>query len=728
MKGSARKKTASRLYKKWYTLLFVSLLILLAVWFLEKWSFFRGIENRSLDYRFGLFSIEDQTNEDVVLITIDDKSLEFFVQNGISWPWPRDFYAHLIDYFNEVGAEAVLFDILFYEPDIDRHDISGEVTDRRFARAMARYGKAILSSQPLPDSTAVPIQLSNFNYPLKEEIRTILPYFPGIRAPITEFLENAGNIGMIHVSPDEDGVIRSVPLFHRIEQYVLAQFAISALISHDKQKEIERISLRGSNWYFDDTRIPVDEKGRYKINWYGKDGPDGSFQYYPFQAVVQSASATMQGLKPAIPPDAFFGKYIIIGATAPGLRDLVSTPVSQITPGMELWAAILSNFLNHDFIRTVPTHLNLLYYLLLALLLMLIFTRNPIKIGNVLIIFMFLLIILLPLYTWSAFRLEVKMLSPLMVFFLSYMYITTVSYFSEGKAKKEIQKAFGRYLHPDIIDRLVDNPNMIDLKGDEYSATVLFTDIYDFTTFSEKTKPTELVNLLNKYFDGLTGVILDNNGMLDKYTGDGLMAVFGAPLANASHARDACIAALSHKKEWATTTQAAADQEDMSVMFHRKTRIGINSGSIVAGNIGSKRRVDYTVIGDAVNLASRLEGLNKYYSTDIILSDSTYHQIKDFFVCRKLDYLKVKGKNEVTTIYELIDNADEIDSYSWINLYEQGLELYFKGEWDKAMNCFQSLSDSELKDKVAKIMLDRCLYLQQNSPEKWDGVFRWEVK
>ncbi len=723
------KISLSKIYKKWYCILLAAMLIVSIIISITGIDFAGDMESRAWDYYYRIYPGDDHNTDNIVIVTIDDSSLEFFVKNGISWPWPRDFYAHVVDYFNEGGAKAVLLDILFYEPDLDRFDVDAEITDNRFATALKNYNKSVLAALMLPDSTVVRDNLDVFHIPIDERMKNTIRSFKGIRAPIDILLENSEAIGTVNVFPDNDGIVRRVPLYLEAGDIVIPQLSLGALLIADNEISSQSINMHNDKWYFKGDKIPVDKAGNYLINWYGKEGPQGVFQYYSFRSVIQSASAYQRGLEPLLYPETFEDKYVIIGATAPGLRDLVPTPISQTHPGMEVWATVLNNFVEHDFVRLTPSTVSILYLLSISVILMFMFVYNPLRIGNLLIILLVIIIIALPLVLWLNFRMQLPIISPTATFVLSFMYITLVSYVSEGKSKREIKKAFGRYLHPQIIEQLVENPGLVDLEGHEFEATMLFTDIYDFTTFSENIEPKALISLLNKYFESITSNILDDDGMLDKFMGDGLMAVFGAPLVKPDHALKACRSALSHKKEWQRYFQVNKDVKDHSAKFHLLTRIGINSGPVVAGNIGSIRRVDYTVIGDAVNLAARLESINKYYSTDIIISDFTHNNVKDMFICRELDYMKVKGKSKPTRIYELIDFKDSPEeSYQWIDDYLEALYYYRQGAWDKAINLFNKLCKQPVNDKVSEIMIDRCLFLKDNPPQNWDGIYKWEVK
>lgn len=285
---------------------------------------------------------------------------------------------------------------------------------------------------------------------------------------------------------------------------------------------------------------------------------------------------------------------------------------------------------------------------------------------------------------------------------------------------------FGKYLSPVVISEIIEKNDQVELGGKELTATIFFSDIKNFTTISEKISPTELVALLNDYFSAATDVILNYQGLIDKYIGDAIMAVFGAPVFKKNHAELACAAALivqqQIKKLWQGKNQHKPEL---------LTRIGINTGNIVVGNIGSTLRLDYTAIGDSVNLASRLEGVNKVYATNIIISESTYLDVKDQFLTRSLDRLRVKGKNEPVLIYELMSKKEDAqDSLAALSgQFQEGIACYNQKDFEKAKRLLLEIIKDFPDDGPSNLYLKRCQQFMENPPaEDWDGVFLMETK
>ncbi|RLC54751.1 MAG: hypothetical protein DRH89_09070 [Candidatus Cloacimonadota bacterium] len=697
-----------KLYKKWYILLTVSLLLTLLVSFLTSTSFLKDTEMKMLDYRFQLDPTPEKADTNIVIIAIDDSSLDFFSENGISWPWPRSFYGYVVNYLTDAGARSVIFDMQFYEKDIEREETTADETDNIFANAIKNNGKVYLGVQLLKDANETHSKIYEFSV---DDQQIDLPPFQGIRAPIAPFLLNNKSIGVINTEPDNDGLIRKVSLLFKLKEHYFAQMAYRVWLDQYEDSDI--------------VEIPVDDNGDYLLNWYGKN----AFRTYPFRALISSASAYVNDNKPIIPLEVLYNKHVIFGATAAGLYDLKSNSYSKVIPGMEIWATALSNYINHDFITTIPCWFNFLLTLLIVFLIMYLISNFLPKKANIIILLLLVLVLFTNFFLWKLYRIQLNFTMQIFGFIISYLLINTLSYLLEGKSRREIRKIFTRYLHNDVIKQLEDDPNKVQLGGKEINATVLYTDIYNFTTLSETKTPSELVYDLNEYFKTLIDFVFQYEGLLDKYTGDGIMALFGAPIERKDHALLACCAAFEHKK---LREELEMKQELTAIdNLHLQTRIGINSGPLVAGNIGGEKRMDYTAIGDTVNLAARLEGVNKLYQTNIIISQATYEQIKEKFICRELDSLMVKGKTKPTCIYEIIDERTgetNTSKYEWIEIYKQALEFYREGKWQEAGELFQELSEEPYNDNASQVLLTRCMYLMEFPPKQWDGVLKLDVK
>ena len=716
----------SKHYKKWYSGLVFAFLITILVVLLQRFSFMQILEAKSLDARFSIVEPPETASKDIILVGIDDSSLKYFADNGISWPWPRNFYAHLLDFLTESGAKSVIFDLLFYQPDIDRSESDGTSTDKAFASAIRKNGNVILASQLTREGLGSYFNPSSFYLDINKNVDAISNQFNGILAPIDPLLRETHHLGIVNVEPDPDGIIRRVPLIYPFNGRFLPQMGVSAFLS--SKNTPARLQWLPNYMDIDGTHVPLDNSGNYLIRWYGRQTICQFIKCVPISAAIQSASATQSGVTPPLSPNLFKDKFVIIGVTAAGLMDLKSTPVSDIQPGMEIWATILLNLIGNDFVKHSSLLLNALQVMIVALIVFLPISQIHGIASHILVLFMTVIIGAETYFAWRFYKLALSFTMPICGLIVSYLTHTAFGYFIEGQSKRKISKAMARYLHPDLVQQIALDPEQVEMGGQEVEATVMFSDIYDFTTISESFSPHELVAHLNNYFSDISSFILDHGGMLDKYTGDGIMAIFGAPLPRNNHALLACRAAMAHKDF--SIQLESGHHLSVSDKFHSRTRLGIHSGKIVAGNIGSSRRMDYTAIGDTVNLSARLEGVNKIYKTKIIISDATFRLIKNEFICRELDSLRVKGKKTPTRIYELIAHQEHAgdDPHQWIEKYHEALDAYRQGNWEIAGTLFEALARERHGDPASLVMAERCEYLIANPPAHWDGILKLEVK
>ena len=346
--------------------LVISLLIIL----LHKYSLFEQLENNSLDFRFKHFTIEERADSNIVLVAIDDQSLEFANQNGTFWPWPREFYAFATNYLTDCGAKQVIFDIQFNEADYNRGDLDSAESDLSFAKSIESNGKVILSAQALLDTKQSSLQDAISGIQVVNNSSAYPSPYHSLSIPIEEFRSKASGVGLINITPDNDGVVRRVPLLSKLDSLYYPQISYIAWL---KQVGIEQTVYHSDFLQAGDSQIPLINGYNYLINWYGKGDVDGVFNYIPFSALVQSAAATAYNQEPVFTKSYFKGKTIFIGATAPGLLDLKTSPTNKIVPGMEIWATILSNLKNSDFITIASSHYIYLLISILVLLIMLMF-------------------------------------------------------------------------------------------------------------------------------------------------------------------------------------------------------------------------------------------------------------------------------------------------------------------------------------------------------------------
>jgi class 3 adenylate cyclase/CHASE2 domain-containing sensor protein len=463
--------------------------------------------------------------------------------------------------------------------------------------------------------------------------------------------------------------------------------------------------------------IPTDEQGRLLINYYG---PGYTFRHYPLSDVVLGK----------VLPETFKDKIVLFGFTGITYQDLHSTSFERDSyPGVEVHATIIENILQQDFLLRpeVTILVDALVILLLGIILGLVLHRTR-PISGVLTAVISLMGVIG--ITCSAFlfgRIWLNMTFPFVFIVLDYLAITSYKYFTEEKKKKEVKNAFQHYVAPAIVNQMLERVDQLHLGGERKQLTALFSDIRGFTSISEKMPPEDLVHFLNEYLTAMTRIVLEHEGTVDKYMGDAIMAFYGAPLEQPDHAFRACKTAVDMinrlKELW--EGWEARNLPPMNI------GIGINSGEMSVGNMGSEERFDYTIMGDNVNLASRLEGINKQYGTNIVISQSTYEIVQDQpFIVRELDSVRVKGKHEPVTIYELMgyDSFDQ-QTESLVKIFDEGLNAYRNRQWDRAIALFHEALRINPDDEPSKVYENRCeAYKQNPPPENWDGVFEMKTK
>jgi adenylate cyclase len=393
-------------------------------------------------------------------------------------------------------------------------------------------------------------------------------------------------------------------------------------------------------------------------------------------------------------------------------------------PGMEIQATILNNLIGGNFITELPAWLKISILLLLSfgIPFCIAYTR-PIY-GGALTIGILALIILTGIGLFSYHRIWFSTGMFLVMITITYSGAAAYKYFAEEKQKKEIRSAFGQYVQPEFVERLIAEPELLKLGGQKKNLTVMFSDLAGFTTISESKPPEELVTFLNQYLGVMTDAIFEYSGTIDKYIGDAVMAFWGAPIEQENHPILAC-----------RSTLKMLDRVNKMTPQNTEThaRFGVATGDMIVGNIGSYNRFNYTVLGDTVNLAARLEAANKQFGSRAMISEQTYKQVSEEFLCRQLDMLVVKGKTEPERVYELMadkeTNQNLKDLEEVIDIYQKGLNYYFQRRWDQAINTFQEVLNLKSGDGPSQTYIQRCKKFKQEPPPKnWDGVFHLQTK
>ncbi|MBI5246501.1 MAG: adenylate/guanylate cyclase domain-containing protein [Elusimicrobia bacterium] len=663
-----------------------------------------GVELKTLDWRFRHLSTASRHDPRVVLVAIDQASIDHFESEGMYWPWPRGIYEALLRFMKKGGAKAVVFDVLFTNPSTTADD------DAVFGKALKEYGSAVMAMETGPDADPRRGVAPAERFALKSGPAISARARRSVRLPVPALLAGVKAVGDVKADSDFDGIFRKVPLAFEMggRRYPTLHAATAMLATGKTLDELN----------------PKLTDGRLLIRFHGKSLTGNpaikTYDIYSMGDVLLSWQAIEDKRKPTLDPSLFKDKIVFIAMTASGLLDNHPSPIAAVFPGTEIVAAATDNLMNGDGLTRAP-FVAVLALVLAALLLAGLASRLSshavAALGVVLASSAALAGISCYVFTSGVW---LDMVGPQLSLWLGFAAASAYGYAVEGKQKRYIQGAFSQYLSPEIVKQIADSPEMLVLGGERRDVTFYFSDIQGFTTFSEQLPPEKLTQLMNRYLGEMTDTILKSGGTLDKYIGDAIMAFWGAPVDCPGHELVACKAALANQKRLASLRDDFARQGYPPV----RNRIGLNSGPASIGNMGSAARLSYTAIGDNVNLASRLEGANKAYGTYILISESTRLGAGDAIEVRELDFVKVKGKNTAIRVYELLGLKGEPSAavIQKARLFESGLPLFRGRRFEEAIGVFKSVMSKHGEDHACENYIERCEhYLKEPPPADWDG-------
>ncbi len=715
--------------------------------------FFQLLESKAYDFKMSLRDPRSVSGQ-VVIVAIDETSLK---REG-RWPWPRSRYARLVGQLTEAGAAVIGFDFLFPEredqvsldkvkKEVAKKKVSGmsqqklmkmlddiSTSDTRFADAIRRSQRTVLgyfvyttAEQAKVDSVVMmgpkEFELLDFSqYSMVQSSgQSITPdfmqpiYAVGLSLP--SLMDAANSAGYVSFVPERDGVIRFMPMVRRHQQAVFPPFSLQLLREATRLNAVVRIfPNRVGEIRLGDAPIPVTEDGNFLVNYYG---PQQTFTYLSASDVLDGTVGSLE-LK---------DKIVLVGATAAALFDLHTTPYGSLYPGVEVHANVIENILQQDFLEHpswVPV-LDMAMILVTGILLGLAALYFKAMGTAVLLVVGVGGYLILDYMLFTRQGLWVSTVFPVFSQFLVYFGITLYRFTFEEKEKRFIKSAFSQYLAPAVVDQLVENPKLLNLGGEDKVLTAFFSDVAGFSSISEQLSASDLVVLLNEYLTEMTDIVMKYEGTVDKFEGDAIIAFFGAPVDFKDHATRTCYAALDMQKRLAELRRIWKKQGRHELYM----RIGINTGEVTVGNMGSETRFDYTMIGDPVNVAARLEGANKQYYTETMLSEFTYELAKNDIEVRELDSIRVVGKKEPIKIYELLGRKGEMEEHIRLILphFQEGLEHYKNQRWEEGITCFENALNLYEDDGPSLTYFERCITFQYHPPPPdWDGVFAMRTK
>ena len=758
--------------------LFVGLLV-----HLDPFALVAKIDRPLSDYRTVYFADTTPFTSRIVIVDIDEESIAALEPQFGRFPWPRRVHAWLVNYLAEAGAKAVGFDVIFAE-NTRRAEISENELERLKAQAAAQDGGAGIrgalegltpgASDDAPASAAaysgntyfatiftmdekqkneapwltadetrlVEIEENIGRYGVPAETLTYRPPAPeywNVTPPLGILSENGAGIGHINFFPDPDGPCRSLYPYALFHGKYYPSMAVS-IAAHDLGGPVDR--------YLQKNILPLSEKGELLIRYQGGRTvsetlvlPNGRaeaiekyapyYRYIPYRFVLHAIQLQAQGRDSEIPkgmgmdPEFFKDKIVLVASTAAGLLDLRATPFQSITPGVEIHANVIDNLLAQRFLRAVPKRWILVSLLVISLLTGLTAARFSWVTG---LVWIGALITGAVSVSWRLYPLgwSVPLAPPVVAAVGTYLFVLLYKYATEEKEKGRVRKAFGHYLAASVLEEVLKNPESLKLGGEKRFMTVLFSDVAGFTTMAEKLPPEEVAHVLNGYLTRMTDVVFENGGIVDKFIGDAVVAEWNAPGHQADHAARGCRTALRMLEELAVL-QKKWEEEGKDRL---EIRIGLNTGDMVVGNMGSNQLFDYTVIGNEVNTGARLEPLNKDFGTVSMVSGVTHREAEQHapgeFVFRVMPPVAVKGRKTGLEVSELVGFSAKVSDVKKkaVVLFEAGIKKLRAGDRDGAAATLREALALVPDDGPSETWLE----LMEDLPPDWDGIYIQKTK
>ena len=751
----------------WFIGLGITSLVVFSYWFFP--SSLRPFE---LMYQNAHFRLRGPLapGPEVVIAAIDEKSIDELGR----WPWPRKTLTQLVDKLVERQARVIGFDMVFSSPDessgiqnlwkmyqelqtqktagpkalqtIERY-IKESDYDAQFAEVLGNSRRAVLGyffhfqPQGLGHLSAQerhqffnnikPAQFIGFIKEKKEVDLSAIEFRSAfaVESNIPVLSKAVKEVGFISIDVEDDRSIRKLPLIVKYhdsgtrQDYFFPPLSVRVLEKYLEGTLLFRVGSFGVETVLLDGEYPLEfltnEKGEMLINFMGA---GGTFPHYSVSDIINDRMET-------VPPGSLKDKIVLIGATAPGLENIKLTPFDSAYPGVEIHATLIDNILHKNSLYQ-PEWTPLAdsaYLVMLGLFLTGLYTRIRPAYGILAWVFTAIAQFYFSQWMFVNKKMWMSDIFPFLENTLILASLLFYRYTTEVKQKQHIQNVFTKYLSSTVIDQLIKDPARLKLGGEQKELTALFTDIAGFTTFSEQMTPEDLVNHLNAYLTEMTNILFKYEGTLDKYDGDAIKAFFGAPLFFEEHARRACWVGIEMQDRLRQLRQQWKEEGKPEL----RMRVGINTGQMVVGNMGSKNRMNYGINGDSVNLAARLESVNKEYGTECLISDSTYQQAREHVVVREMDSIRVMGRATPVKVYELMGKAGCVDEniLDMLPVFQEGLRHYRKRNWQQAVAYFEKVLEMFPEDGPSQTFKNRCLEFEKNPPsEVWDGVFPMSSK
>lgn len=666
-------------------------------------------ENVTWSWRARHFAVPAPSTDQIRLIFLDQYSLDWGKKRGWSWPWPRQVYTPVLDFCKRAGAKAVAFDVIFSEPSVYGVDDDGAL-GAAIAATPGFVGAMFVANENL-ENASWPVAVPQSKVMLTHDSDGIDRFlYSKASFPVPEVATNASLLGSVFGGIGGDAVYARLKPFQVFDGRVVPSLGLGAYLASRSNRVV---SVTPFSFRAGATVLPMDEDGGLILRYRGH---SQSHKTVNVAAVIESELRIRAKQVPIISPDSFKDAYVFLGFTAPGLKDLRPTPVDANYPGVEIHATFLDNLLAADFMRDPPAEgvFWLCVFLAIAAAVSVRFGRTAWHSMAAFAVFL----ALPPALGFYAYKLGIWL--PMVALWVStgpaLVGALVLNYATEGRQKRFIKGAFRQYLSPVVIEELLQHPDRLQLGGETRDLSIFFSDVRGFTSISEGLSPDRLTALLNDYLTAMTDIIYRHGGTVDKYEGDAIIAFWNAPLAMSDHARQAVLAALECQQQLVRTSL------ELKARYGHElhARIGINTGPVVVGNMGSRQRFNYTFLGDAGNLASRLEGVNKQFGTSILVSEMTRIRTGDSIPMREIARVQVVGRRQPVRVFEPLTAGDANGRREVLDTFAAALAAFYEGRNDEALRLFAAI---ETADAAAAAYARRCRELVQNPAQPQDGVW-----
>jgi len=660
---------------------------------------FSTFELKAYDLLSRLFN-PDKGHPEIIIVQVDQPSLDSLAAEGVTWPWPRQMYAPLFERL--ARADAVFVDIIFSEP-----SSYGNEDDSIMAASLVQSGNVFLPVFATANARSLDQAGQAFLDRLAiRDVRKPSGSLPFAITPIAPFAAAAHGGGNVMIKPDRDGVYRRLPLLFQAADRTLPNFVVGHLLEQHLLTIGQGLLMR------DSVPLPLDE-GALLVRF-----PRGA---QPYETV--SAVDLISEIGAARYPAGYFkGKKVLLGLTAAGLYDLKPTAVSAVTSGVTVHAATLDALLHGGYLRRVPVAALLLFMAAIVVIVCGFVLTHSSMLANLLLLLCCAVASFgLPAALFAG-GWYLALIPPLAALLSSFAVASIYSYATEGRERRFVRRAFSQYMDETVVAHLLKNPELIKPGGQRRRVTVFFADIAGFTSIAEQFPPEETALMLHDVLNAVSEEVIRHHGVIDKYIGDCVMAFWGAPLESPDAGRNACCAALAFLEALKSVNKGFAERGLGAISM----RVGLHTGDAIVGNLGSDRLFDFTVIGDTVNLASRMESANKFFSTSIMVSEDTLLEAGDGFVVRELGLIAVKGKVRPVRVFELLaekEHAPE-ELLQWADEYQRAMELFHGREWQTALELFESLLRQRPQDAPTARYLEWCRACLTSSPltDDWNVI------